>query len=138
MGIILTICLVSFLIMILGIIIYESSYNLEWLGEMIGYIAGIVMLITGCMWVSLIGSKENNQRYFNVKQQEYIVLTQYIKSNKSDSILESEKMLERITNYNEYVIEKQNAMTRPIRKYWVEGADWNQLKLIDLNNKESE
>lgn len=138
MGIILTICLVSFLIMILGIIIYESSYDLEWLGEMIGYIAGIVMLITGCMWVSLIGSKEDNQRYFNEKQQEYIVLTQYIKSNKSDSILESEKMLERITSYNEYVIEKQNAMTRPIRKYWVEGVDWNQLKLIDLNNKESE
>ena len=138
MGIILTICLVSFLIMILGIIIYESSYDLEWLGEMIGFIAGIVMFITGCMWVSLIGSKEDNQRDFNVKQQEYIVLTQYIKSNKSDSILESEKMLERITNYNEYVIEKQNAMTRPIRKYWVEGADWNQLKLIDLNNKEAE
>lgn len=138
MGIILTICLVSFLIMILGIIIYESSYDLEWLGEMIGYIAGIVMFITGCMRASLIGSKEDNQRYFNEKQQEYVVLTQYIKSNKSDSILESEKMLERITNYNEYVIEKQNAMTRPIRKYWVEGADWNQLKLIDLNNKESE
>lgn len=138
MEIFLTIFLISFIIMILGIVIGVNCYDLEWLGEIIVSITAVITTITGCICFSLIGINADNQRYFNEKQQEYIVLTQYIESNKSDSILESEEMLERITSYNEYVIEKQNAMTRPIRKYWVEGADWNQLKLIDLNNKEAE
>lgn len=138
MEIFLTIFLISFIIMILGIVIGVNCYDLEWLGEIIVSITAVITTITGCICFSLIGINADNQRYFNEKQQEYIVLTQYIESNKSDSILESEEMLERITSYNEYVIEKQNAMTRPIRKYWVKGVDWNQLKLIDLNNKESE
>ena len=41
-------------------------------------------------------------------------------------------MLRKIEEYNEYVIKKQNDMTRTIRKYWAEGANWNELKLINL------
>lgn len=138
MGIFLTIFLISFFIMILGAIINLKSYELEELGGCIILISMGVMTITGFMCLSLIGIKADNQRDFNEKKQEYIVLTQYIKSNKSDSILESKDMLDRVNNYNEYIIEKQNAMTRPIRKYWVEGADWNELELINLNNEEAE
>lgn len=138
MGIFLTIFFISFIIMILGTVICTKSYDLEDFGACIVLIAIIVMAASGCICLSLIGIKADNQRDFNEKKQEYIVLTQYIKSNKSDSILESESMLDRVNNYNEYIIEKQNAMTRPIRKYWVEGADWNELELINLNNEEAE
>lgn len=69
---------------------------------------------------------------FLQKQQEYIVLTNYIESNKSDSILESSEMLNKAQEYNKYVIQKQNDMDRPIKKYWAEGANWKELQLIDL------
>lgn len=141
MSIFLIIFIVSVLMTILGIVIYNNSLILEGLGALIGTISAIVAFITFWCCLSLLTVKAENKERFNKKQQEYIVITQYIKSDKSNSLLESTEILNKIENYNKYVIQKQNDMTRPLRKYWTEGADWNELKLINLettNNKEAE
>lgn len=101
----------------------------------IGVCCTVLVAATGLVCLDLTTTKADNREYFMEKQQEYKVLTQYISSNKSDSILESKEMLEKIENYNKFIIEKQNATTRPIKKYWTEGANWNELKLIDLENR---
>ena len=122
--------LVAIILWILGIIISEFSNNK--ISESIGVIVGFIAFLLIFPGITLIGSKGDNREEFFKKQQEYIVLNQYVKSDKSDSILESEKMLNKVMEYNDFVIKKQNDMTRPIKKYWTEGANWNELKLINL------
>lgn len=130
----LTIFIISILIIILSVVIYYNSLNLEGLGVLTGVTFTIVALITSCCCLSLLTIKAENREEFNKRQQEYIVITQYIESDKSNSLLESTEMLNKIENYNQYVIKKQNDMTRPIKKYWTEGANWNELRLISLEN----
>lgn len=129
---ILIIFIINLLGVVLGKIIYDKSYETEALGELLIAFFATIATISGIACLSLIGIKANNREEFNKKQQEYITITQYIKSDKSNSILESTEMLRKIEEYNEYVIKKQNDMTRTIRKYWAEGANWNELKLINL------
>lgn len=107
----------------------ERLSNICAVSSILCFTATVILLILVC---SLIDVEGDNRELFTKQQQEYIVLSQYIKSNKSDSILESTDMMRRITNYNNIVIEKQNDMTRPIRKYWTVGVDWNELVLINL------
>lgn len=130
----LTIFIISILMIILSVVIYYNSLILEGLGILTGVTFAIVALITSCCCFSLLTTKAENKEEFNKRKQEYIVITQYIESDKSNSLLESTEMLNKIENYNQYVIKKQNDMTRPIKKYWTEGANWNELKLISLEN----
>lgn len=109
---------------------FEEGLSTVFTGIGIIFTAITILLLVGV--ISLIDIEGANRELFTKQQQEYIVLNQYIKSNKSDSILESSDMMRRITNYNNIVIEKQNDMTRPIKKYWTVGVDWNELVLINL------
>lgn len=114
----------------------ELLSNITGLFAFLVVTVGIISLLTGLLNLGIEG---DNRETFAKLQQEYIVITQYIKSTKSDSILESTDMMNRLNKYNQTVIEKQNDMTRPLRKYWTVGANWNELTLINLEevlNKE--
>jgi len=97
------------------------------------YFITILMLI---LWLTFFGQEGYNREQFLKHQQEYIVLQQYIQSNRSESILESSEMLKRITDYNNFIIEHQNNMTRPFLKYYEVGVDWNELKPLEIKIEE--
>lgn len=134
MSIFLPLCIISIVICIISWYLAINSWKYDTLGEVLGactFVSSFILIVT-C--ISLGGVKYDNQSQFLQKQQDYIVLTQYIQSNKSDSILESKEMLNKIQDYNKFVINKQTDMNRPILKYWAEGANWNELQLIDLES----
>ena len=118
---------------------WMDSNNHKTLAKFMEFLSATVLaiiLVFGIVLGTLIGVEGDNQELFKKEQQEYIVITQYINSTKSDSILESSDMMNRIKDYNDLVIEKQNDMTRPLLKYWAKGVNWNELKLINLDNIE--
>lgn len=130
----LTLFIINVLICILSWYIAINSWKYDTVGEIFGAITIVTSIFLGAACISLAGVEYENQSQFLQKQQDYIVLNQYIQSNKSDSILESKDMLNKIQDYNKYVINKQIDMNRPIIKYWAEGANWNELQLIDLES----
>ena len=121
-------------IFIAGVVL---SNNWEW--DLLGcvlIVLGITFFVIGILFgVSLMGIEGDNRELYKKMQQEYIIINQYIKSDKSDSLLESQDMMNRVKEYNDTLIKKQNDMTRPIMKYWTVGADWNELQLIELEEK---
>lgn len=134
MIIFLLLLVISILVGVLAIYLSETNYDFYFLGTLLGALSFVCAICLAAACASLIGIKGDNQEMFLQKQQDYIVLTQYIESNKSDSILESNEMLNKVQDYNKYVIQKQNDMDRPIKKYWAEGANWKELQLIDLES----
>lgn len=121
-------------ITIAGIMLFDS-WDYELLGLLLLMLGIGLLIFMICIGISLMGVKGDNRELFLKMQQEYKVINQYIISDKSDSILESQDMMNRIKEYNDILIKKQNNMTRPILKNWTVGADWNELQLIDLENK---
>lgn len=111
-----------------------NSYTYDGIGFLLILLGMVCTLLSLVLDISLFGIEGNNRELFLKMQQEYIVVSRYINSDKSDSILESQDMMNRIKEYNDTVIKKQNDLTRPIMKEYAKGANWNELKLIDLSD----
>ena len=129
---------ISIAILVIGSLL-TNSYNYDGIGFLLIVLGMVCTLLSLVLDISLFGIEGNNRELFLKMQQEYIVVSRYINSDKSDSILESQDMMNRIKEYNDTVIKKQNDLTRPIMKEYAKGANWNELKLIDLSelqNKE--
>lgn len=135
LGIIIGGFIVTIGIIIGGIALCNNGYDFELLGVFLIVIGILGICFMIAISVDFAGIEGSNRELFLKMQQEYKVINQYIKSDKSDSILESQDMMNRIMEYNETLIRKQNNMTRPILKYWSVGANWYELQLIELEEK---
>lgn len=127
---------ISIAILVIGMFLTDS-YTYHGIGFLLILLGMVCTLLSLVLDISLFGIEGNNRELFLKMQQEYIVVSRYINSDKSDSILESQDMLNRIKEYNDTVIKKQNDLTRPIMKEYAKGANWNELKLIDLSDLEN-
>ena len=127
---------ISIAILVIGSFL-TNSYTYDGIGFLLIVLGMVCTLLSLVLDISLFGIEGNNRELFLKMQQEYIVVSRYINSDKSDSILESQDMMNRIKEYNDTVIKKQNDLTRPIMKEYAKGANWNELKLIDLSDLEN-
>lgn len=127
---------ISIAILVIGGFL-TNSYTYDGIGFLLIILGMVCTLLSLTLDISLFGIEGNNRELFLKMQQEYIVVSRYINSDKSDSILESQDMMNRIKEYNDTVIKKQNDLTRPIMKEYAKGANWNELKLIDLSELEN-
>ena len=127
---------ISIAILVIGMFL-TNSYTYDGIGFLLILLGMVCTLLSLVLDISLFGIEGNNRELFLKMQQEYIVVSRYINSDKSDSILESQDMMNRIKEYNDTVIKKQNDLTRPIMKEYAKGANWNELKLIDLSDLEN-
>lgn len=122
---------ISIAILVIGGFL-TNSYTYDGIGFLLTVLGMVCALLSLVLDISLFGIEGNNRELFLKMQQEYIVVSRYINSDKSDSIL----VMNRIKEYNDTVIKKQNDLTRPIMKEYAKGANWNELKLIDLSELE--